>query len=68
MRGRIMQKHSINMSHIFPFNPNKAIFLLADAEARIIRAMFAADVNSLPSGLAAKLKVFLEQHIGLRAY
>jgi NADH:flavin oxidoreductase / NADH oxidase family len=51
-----------------PVQPEEGNFLLADAEARIIRAMFAADVNILPSGLAAKLKVFLEQHIGLRAY
>jgi hypothetical protein len=51
-----------------PVQPEEGNFLLADAEARIIRAMFAADVNILSSGLAAKLKVFLEQHIGLRAY
>jgi hypothetical protein len=42
--------------------------LLADAEARILRAMFAAEQDFLPTPLAAKLKVLLEQHIGLRAY
>ncbi len=43
-------------------------FLLADAKARIMREMFAADVNELSTPLAAQLKIFLEQHIGLRAY
>ncbi|WGJ15252.1 hypothetical protein QEV83_02820 [Methylocapsa sp. D3K7] len=43
-------------------------FLLADAEARIIRSMFAGDLDMLPVPFAAKLKVLLEQHIGLRAY
>ncbi|HET6378060.1 MAG TPA: hypothetical protein VFG05_07105 [Methylocella sp.] len=43
-------------------------FLLADARARIIRAMFTADLPSLPLGLAAHLETLLVQHIGLRAY
>jgi hypothetical protein len=51
-----------------PEQPDEGNFLLADAEARIIRAMFAADTDSLPVGLAAMLQVLLEQHIGLRAY
>jgi hypothetical protein len=51
-----------------PRRPDVGNFLLADAQARIIRAMFAADVKILPPGLAAKLQIFLEQHIGLRAY
>ncbi len=51
-----------------PKQPEEGNFLLADAEARVIRAMFAAEAESLPVGLAAKLKVLLEQHIGLRAY
>jgi hypothetical protein len=51
-----------------PRRPDEGNFLLADAQARIIRAMFAADVKILPPGLAAKLQIFLEQHIGLRAY
>jgi hypothetical protein len=51
-----------------PVQPEEGNFLLADAEARIIRSMFAAEQDILPVPLAAKLKVFLEQHIGLRAY
>jgi hypothetical protein len=51
-----------------PAQPGEGNFLLADAEARIIRAMFAAETDILPIPLAAKLKVLLEQHIGLRAY
>jgi hypothetical protein len=43
-------------------------FLLADAKARIIRSMFAAEQDSLPVPVAAELKVLLEQHIGLPAY
>jgi len=51
-----------------PAQPGEGNFLLADAEARVIRAMFAAEQDFLPVPLAAKLKVLLEQHIGLRAY
>lgn len=51
-----------------PAQPDEGNFLLADAEARVIRAMFAAEQDFLPAPLAAKLKVLLEQHIGLRAY
>lgn len=42
--------------------------LLADAEARSIRGMFAAEADILPIGLASRLKTILEQHIGLRVY
>ncbi len=51
-----------------PKQPGEGNFLLADAKARIIRAMFAAEQDFLPVPVAAALKVFLEQHIGLRAY
>lgn len=51
-----------------PVQPEGGNFLLADAEASIIRGMFASDANILPVPLAQKLKVLLEQHIGLRAY
>ncbi|MGH6863866.1 MAG: hypothetical protein ACRECN_06270, partial [Methylocella sp.] len=51
-----------------PVQPEEGNFLLADAEVRIIRSMFAAEQDMLPVPLAAKLKVLLEQHIGLRAY
>jgi hypothetical protein len=51
-----------------PNQPEEGNFLLADAKARIIRAMFAAEQDFLPVPVAAELKVFLEQHIGLRGY
>jgi len=51
-----------------PAQSGEGNFLLADAEARIIRSMFAAEQDFLPAPLAARLKVLLEQHIGLRAY
>jgi hypothetical protein len=51
-----------------PRQPEEGNFLLADAEARVIRTMFAAEADSLPMGMAAKLQILLEQHIGLRAY
>jgi hypothetical protein len=51
-----------------PKQPEEGNFLLADAKARIIRAMFAAEQHFLPAPFAAELKVLLEQHIGLRAY
>jgi Leucine-rich repeat (LRR) protein len=42
--------------------------LLADAEARTLRSLFAAEADILSVGFAAKLKTFLEQHIGLRVF
>jgi hypothetical protein len=51
-----------------PVKPEEGNFLLADAEARIIRGMFASDADILPMPLAERLKVFLQHHIGLRAY
>jgi len=43
-------------------------FLLADAQALILREMFAADADTLQIALASKLKILLQHHIGLRAY
>jgi hypothetical protein len=51
-----------------PSGPEQGNFLLADSEARIIRAMFAADQDFLPTGFAAQLQILIEQHFGLRAY
>jgi hypothetical protein len=42
--------------------------LLADAAARILRDMFAAEQSILPSPFAAKLKVLLQQNIALRPF
>jgi hypothetical protein len=51
-----------------PKQPEEGNFLLADAKARVIRSLFAAEQDFLPTPFAAELKVLLEQHIGLRAY
>jgi hypothetical protein len=41
---------------------------LADAEARRVRDLWVNDLDSISAGLASLLKIFLEQHIGLRPY
>lgn len=43
-----------------PKQPGEGNFLLADAEARVVRSMFAAEQDFLPVPLAAKLKVLLD--------
>ncbi len=40
----------------------------ADAQARILRSMFAAEFNSLTRGFPAQLRGLLEEHAGLRVY
>ena len=42
--------------------------LLADAAARALRDMFAAECDSLPPPFAAGLKTMLQQHIALRPF
>jgi CheY-like chemotaxis protein len=42
--------------------------MLADAEARRLRSLFAAEARELQIGLSSQLKIFLEQHIGLRVF
>lgn len=42
--------------------------LLADGEARVLGKLFKADEAILPVGFATRLAVFLEDHIGLRAF
>jgi hypothetical protein len=51
-----------------PKGPAQGNILLADAEARTLRNLFAAEADELPYGFASHLKTFLEQHIGLRAF
>ncbi|MGO8739032.1 hypothetical protein, partial [Rhodoblastus sp.] len=51
-----------------PEAPGTGNILLADAEARILRALFESEADFLPQGFAARLKVMLEQHIALRAF
>jgi hypothetical protein len=51
-----------------PDAPGSGNILLADAEARTLRNLFAADAQILSPGFASQLKTLLEQHIGLRPY
>lgn len=51
-----------------PIEKDVGNILLADAAARTLRDLFANDADILPVSMAAKLKIVLEQHIGLRAY
>ena len=51
-----------------PDAPGTGNFLLADGEARILRALFESEADFLPQGFAARLKIVLEQHIALRAF
>jgi hypothetical protein len=51
-----------------PDAPGSGNILLADAEARTLRNVFAADAQILSPGFASQLKTLLEQHIGLRPY
>jgi len=51
-----------------PKAPGTGNILLADAEARRLRDLWVNDLDSVSAGLASLLKIFLEQHIGLRPY
>ncbi len=51
-----------------PSEPEERNILLADAAARTVRDMFAAEADFLPVPFAARLKTILEYHIGVRAY
>jgi hypothetical protein len=42
--------------------------MLADAQARMLRSLFAAEAAELSAGFTSQLKVFLEHHIGLRVF
>lgn len=51
-----------------PAAPGTGNILLADGEARLLSKLFTADEGTLPTGFAAQLAVFLEDHIGLRVF
>ena len=51
-----------------PTTPGSGNLMLADAEARMLRDLFAAEVDILSPGFAARLKIILQQHIALRAF
>jgi CheY-like chemotaxis protein len=58
----------VNYHKRLPKGPSSGNILLADAEARRLRDLWASDLDSISEGLASRLKIFLEQHIGLRPY
>ena len=51
-----------------PPRPGEGKSMLADAQAGILRGMFAADADTLSAPTASQLKVLLEHHIGLRNF
>jgi hypothetical protein len=51
-----------------PDAPGTGNIVLADGETRLLNKLFTADQEILPTGFASRLTVFLEDHIGLRAY
>jgi hypothetical protein len=51
-----------------PTSESDGNIYLADAAARTLREMFAAEAEILSVAFAAPLKTFLEAHVGLRAY
>jgi hypothetical protein len=57
-----------NYASRLPQAPGDGNILLADAETRTLRNLFAVEVEILSPGFASKLKTFLEQHIGLRPF
>jgi hypothetical protein len=68
-QARVEYTHGLNgyLSRL-PGRPGEGNILLADAEARTLRNLFAAEADFLPVAFASKLKTFLEQHIGLRVF
>lgn len=51
-----------------PSKPGEGNIMLADAQARTLREMFAADGEALDTSFAAALRSFLQAHQGLRAF
>lgn len=51
-----------------PKRPGSGNILLADAAARILRDLFAAELSILPSPFKATLKALLQQHAALRPF
>ncbi|HTW36470.1 MAG TPA: leucine-rich repeat domain-containing protein [Rhizomicrobium sp.] len=62
--SRGLQKYGARL----PERPGEGNILLADAEARTLRNLFAAEADILSTAFASKLKTFLEQHMGLRVF
>ena len=51
-----------------PSEPGAGNFLLADAEARMLRSLFAAEPHILAEPFAARLKTVLENHFALLGF
>lgn len=74
-----LQKNKINVREEYalelgryqsrlPSDEGNGNIILADASARLLRSMFAAEAAILPAPFASSLKILLEQHVGLRAF
>ena len=51
-----------------PPEPGTGDFLLADAEARTLRGLFAAEPHLIPEAFAARLRTMLESHFALLGF
>lgn len=70
-RWQVREDYAIELSRYanrLPTTPDTGNILLADAAARNLREMFAAEQDFLPAPFAARLKTVLQQHIALRPF
>jgi hypothetical protein len=51
-----------------PTAPGQGNFMLAEHEARHLRALFEAEVDLIPAPFASRLRVLLQQHVALRGF
>lgn len=51
-----------------PIGPDMGNLVLADAEYRILRDLFAAEAGILSAPFASRLRIWTQQHIGLRTF
>lgn len=51
-----------------PSGPDMGNLVLADAEYRILRDLFAAEAGILSAPFASRLRIWTQQHIGLRTF
>lgn len=70
-RGNMREDYGVELKKYasrLPSSSDVGNVLLADAAARTLRDLFAAEADILPTPFAARLKTLLEHHIGLRPY
>ena len=70
-RWQVREDYLIELRHYLERLPEAVgtgNILLADASARVLRDMFAAEASILPYPFAAKLKALLQQHTSIRPF